>query len=192
VKDGEKSPRGIRGYRLNDGSFTEWKVQGKLGGYSRYPDRVRGILNEGGSFGEVQGWHLPGFDTSKWEIRSLRSGRLQPGLGFFVTTFKLDIEEGLDVPMSFVFDKGMPGQTYRAYLFVNGWFVGKRIGYLGPQSKFPVHEGILDYHGINTLAILIWATDETVPPYLELVKDGQYDGGVGSIAVNNPSYDQLR
>lgn len=30
----EKSPRGIPGFLLNGGSFTEWKVQGKLGGYT--------------------------------------------------------------------------------------------------------------------------------------------------------------
>ena len=31
--DASKSPRGIRGYELLGGSFTEWKVQGKAGGY---------------------------------------------------------------------------------------------------------------------------------------------------------------
>lgn len=30
----EKSARGIPGFKLNDGTFTEWKVQGKLGGYT--------------------------------------------------------------------------------------------------------------------------------------------------------------
>jgi hypothetical protein len=39
------------------------------------------------------------------------------------------------------------GQAYRAVLFINGWMMGKRVGNLGPQAKFPVHEGILDYHG---------------------------------------------
>ena len=31
-----KSPRGVRGFQLNDGNFTDWKVQGKIGGYTEY------------------------------------------------------------------------------------------------------------------------------------------------------------
>ena len=31
-----KSPRGIRGFKLDVGHFTEWKVQGKVGGYTEY------------------------------------------------------------------------------------------------------------------------------------------------------------
>ncbi|KIM73346.1 glycoside hydrolase family 35 protein [Piloderma croceum F 1598] len=40
VTDTSKSPRGIRGFQLNSGNFTKWKVQGKLGGYTDYPDKV--------------------------------------------------------------------------------------------------------------------------------------------------------
>jgi len=33
----EKSPRGIRGFQLNpSGNISEWRVQGKLGGYTKY------------------------------------------------------------------------------------------------------------------------------------------------------------
>lgn len=31
----ERSPRGIPGFQLNGGTFTTWKVQGKLGGYTK-------------------------------------------------------------------------------------------------------------------------------------------------------------
>ena len=31
--DTSKSPRGIRGFKLEGGAFSEWKVQGKIGGY---------------------------------------------------------------------------------------------------------------------------------------------------------------
>ena len=34
VSETIKSPRGIRGYKLNNGTFTTWKVQGKVGGYN--------------------------------------------------------------------------------------------------------------------------------------------------------------
>ena len=97
-----------------------------------FPDKVRGVLNEGGSFGERQGWHLPGFDTSEWEPRDLSEGlpNSAAGLGFFVTTFNLNIPNDLDVPMSFVFEEPS-GQPYRVYLFVNGWMMGKRVGNLG-------------------------------------------------------------
>jgi hypothetical protein len=63
-----KSPRGIRGFKLDSGTFSEWKVQGKVGGYTKYvycvffitgkltvisssyPDKVRGVFNEGGLY----------------------------------------------------------------------------------------------------------------------------------------------
>ena len=90
-----------------------------------YPDKTRGILNEGGLFGERQGWHLPGFDTSSWAQRSLSEGLPgdNAGVGFFVTTFDLKIPYGTDVTMSFVFDNTT--QPFRALLFVNGWNYGK-------------------------------------------------------------------
>ena len=116
-----------------------------MGVYS-FPDRVRGILNEGGLFGEREGWHLPGFDTNSWVKRPLSSGLPDnnAGVGFFVTTFDLDIPEGTDVPLSFNFDDGVPlafgasGQPYRALLFVNGWMMGKRVAYLGLANTVSV------------------------------------------------------
>ncbi|KAJ3972272.1 glycoside hydrolase family 35 protein [Lentinula raphanica] len=189
--DASKSPRGIRGYALNTGNFTEWKVQGKVGGYTGYLDKVRGVLNEGGLFGERQGWHLPGFDTSSWEARDLSEGLpdSQAGVGFFVTTFELAIPGGFDVPLSFTFEEPL-GQPYRVYLFVNGWMMGKRVGNLGPQSKFPVHEGILDYNGTNTVAVALWAMEPnvTIAPQLELTLDGIFRGGIGQVSTNNPAW----
>lgn len=133
--DSSKSPRGIRGYKLNTGNFTEWKVQGKVGGYEGYLDKVRGVVNEGGTFGERKGWHLPGFDTSAWESRDLADGLpgSAAGVGFFVTTFDLSIPAGFDVLLSFTFEEPL-GQPYRLYLFVNGWMMGKRVGDLGYVS----------------------------------------------------------
>lgn len=31
-----KSPRGVRGFQLNTGNFSTWKLQGKVGGYTGY------------------------------------------------------------------------------------------------------------------------------------------------------------
>ncbi|ESK83683.1 glycoside hydrolase family 35 protein [Moniliophthora roreri MCA 2997] len=191
--DHMKSPRGIRGFQLNSGNFSEWKVQGKIGGYTNFPDKVRGVMNEGGLFGERKGWHLPDFDTSSWENRSLSDGlpNAAAGVGFFVTKFILSIPGGYDVPISFNFDEPF-GQPYRALLFVNGWNMGKRIGNLGPQAKFPVHEGILNYQGENTVAVALWSMtpNVTVSPTLSLAADGVFNGGVGRIRTNNPAWMQ--
>ena len=94
-------------------------------------------MNDGGLFGERQGWHLPGFDTSapEWTDRDLSDGLPgdAAGIGFFVIEFDLNLPENGDVPMSFVFDNGFgeTGSPYRAILFVNGWMMGKRVANLG-------------------------------------------------------------
>ncbi|KAL5501416.1 hypothetical protein ACEPAH_8676 [Sanghuangporus vaninii] len=43
-----------------------------------------------------------------------------------------------------------------------------------PQAKFPVHEGILDYHGTNTVAVALWSmlSNTCLAPKLNLVADG--------------------
>ena len=122
-----------------------------------YPDKVRGLLNEGGLFGERQGWHLPGFDTSGWEARDLSAGLPNgaAGVGFFVTTFDLDIPAGTDVPISFQFEE-TNDQPYRALVFVNGWQFGKRVANVGPQTKFPVPQGVLDYSGKKCVLSFVW------------------------------------
>jgi hypothetical protein len=190
--DSSKSPRGIRGFALDaNTTFTQWKVQGKVGGYLNYPDKVRGVMNEGGLFGERQGWHLPGFPTAGWASRDLSQGlpNNAAGVGFFVSTFNLNIPRGLDVMMSFTFEETL-GQPYRVILFVNGWMMGKRVANLGPQAKFPVHEGILDYQGENTVAVALWAMtpEVTISPNLQLTLDSVYDGGVGNVVTDNPGW----
>jgi len=188
--DTSKSPRGVRGFQLNSGSFGTWKVQGKVGGYTGFLDKTRGVFNEGGLFGERKGWHLPGFDTSSWVSRDLSTGLPggSAGVGFFVTTFKLNIPAGIDAFMSFTFEEPL-GQDYRVYLFVNGWMMGKRVANLGPQAKFPVHQGILNYQGVNTVAVALWSMGRTaVSPNLQLVLDGVLDGGVPGVKTDNPAW----
>ncbi|EIW59741.1 uncharacterized protein TRAVEDRAFT_37024 [Trametes versicolor FP-101664 SS1] len=189
----EKSARGIPGFKLNTGNFTTWKVQGKVGGYENFPDKVRGVMNEGGLFAEREGWHLPGFDLASagFTARDLSAGLPSggAGVGFFVTTFDLDLPTGTDPQFSFVFDGGVgkTGQAYRALLFVNGWKFGKRVANVGPQASFPVPVGIVDPNGKNTVAVALWALNGTaVTPTLDLVADAIIDGGVGHVATNNP------
>ena len=94
--------------------------------HRRYPDKLRGVLNEGGLFGERKGWHLPGFDASGWTARELSQGLPGggAGVGFFITTFDLDFPKDTDVQLSFQFETENT-QAYRALLFVNGWKFGK-------------------------------------------------------------------
>ena len=91
-----------------------------------FPDKVRGVMNEGGLFGERQGWHLPGFDTSQWIARDLSEGLPGggAGVGFFVATFELAFPEKSDAYVSFQYEEENT-QPYRALLFVNGWMFGK-------------------------------------------------------------------
>ena len=84
------------------------------------------MLNEGGLFGEREGWHLPGFDTSSWTARDLSEGLPSggAGVGFFVTTFNLTLPQDTDTLLSFQTETENT-QAYRARLFVNGWMFGK-------------------------------------------------------------------
>ncbi|KAI1789921.1 glycoside hydrolase superfamily [Ganoderma leucocontextum] len=189
----QKSDRGIRGFELigGVGKFSTWKVQGKFGGYQNFPDRVRGVLNEGGLYGEREGWHLPSFPISNWTPRALSDGLPdgKAGVGFFVTTFALDVPTGVDTAMSFQFNVEQGLAPYRALLFVNGWKFGKRAADYGPQTRFPVPPGILDYDGNNTVAVALWVLqDVEVHPTLELELESVVEGGVGPIAINNPGW----
>lgn len=125
-----KTPRGILNYALAGHSKSDitWKVTGNLGGED-YADLTRGPLNEGGTFAERQGYHLPAPPSDGWESKSpVDEGIDGAGLGLFVTKFDLDIPEGWDVPMDFVFTNstGDNGPAdYRVQLFVNGYQFGK-------------------------------------------------------------------
>ncbi|KAK3298537.1 glycoside hydrolase family 35 protein [Chaetomium fimeti] len=172
--DEMKAPRGIMDYRFGMGGGggggggeapeVEWRVTGNLGGED-YRDEVRGPLNEGGLFAERMGYHQPGVPEGEGGFvkgRSPLDGIEEPGVGFWTAEMVLDIPgERWDVPLSFEFpgiDAGGGSGRYRAVLWVNGFQFGRYISHIGPQTSFPVPEGILNYHGTNTIAIAIWAT----------------------------------
>ncbi|ORY56836.1 beta-galactosidase [Pseudomassariella vexata] len=145
--DDMKSPRGIIDYSLSSSNGTDtpitWKITGNLGG-EEYADHARGPLNEGGFFAERQGYTAPD------PLSDL---------------FDLDLpSDEWDIPLSFVFqnDTSAAGGNgaYRVLLFVNGWQFGRYVANIGPQTRFPVPEGILDYKGTNWLGVLVWALEE--------------------------------
>ncbi|KFX91010.1 hypothetical protein V490_06125 [Pseudogymnoascus sp. VKM F-3557] len=157
---GVENPRGILGASLSTGPFKKWKIQGNAGGSANI-DPVRGPMNEGGLYAERLGWHLPGFDVSKWSHKEgPKTGLSKSGVQFYVTTFRLAIDADLDAPLGIEFS-APAGTVARLMFWVNGYQFGKAIFHIGPQLRFPVPPGIINNRGENTLAISLWAqTDE--------------------------------
>ncbi|KAG8817311.1 hypothetical protein FRC17_011287 [Serendipita sp. 399] len=157
VNDEFKKPRGIRGYQLlstNGNDFTKWTVSGNVGG-EYAPDDVRGQYNEGGWYYEKIGAHLPGFDDSRWPSCSPFTGRSSAGITVYRTEFDLDIPANADVPLAFDFE--LDTAAYRSLIWVNGWQFGRFASTLGPQTSYPIPEGILNHQGKNEVVVTLWA-----------------------------------
>ncbi|KAJ5706029.1 hypothetical protein N7536_001718 [Penicillium majusculum] len=168
--DAIKFPRGILNYGISGHAQSDvlWKLTGNLGG-EQYQDLARGPLNEGGMYAERQGYHYPNPPSSTWDLSNpVTDGLSHAGVGFFATSFRLGIPSGWDVPMSVVFNNSTQhstkdntrGNNYRCQLFVNGYQFGKYINNLGPQTAFPIPEGILNHEGDNHIDLTVWAQDK--------------------------------
>ncbi|KAH6669703.1 family 35 glycosyl hydrolase [Plectosphaerella plurivora] len=157
----QKNPRGILNYSLAgyEQSDIKWKITGNLGGED-YIDRERGPLNEGGLFAERQGFHWPQPPSDSWtDSKGPTKGIDKAGIAFYSATFDLDLPKGYDIPISLTF-ANTTSPAHRAQIFVNGYQFGKFIPHVGPQFRFPVPEGVLNYQGENHLAITLWAMEE--------------------------------
>ncbi|KAF9016420.1 hypothetical protein BDZ89DRAFT_1045808 [Hymenopellis radicata] len=199
VDDEFKTPRGIRGYTLlsEDGSldFDVWKVAGNVGG-EHAPDYVRGPYNEGGWWFERVGAHLPGYDASSWnQSCTPYDGTTSAGVTAYRTTFDLDLPVGSDVPLAFDFalDSGAP---HRVLIFVNGWQFGRFLSTLGPQTSYPIPEGIINHHGTNDVLISFWALNSTGAKLnkLELTSRGVFSSSKTATVdvVAAPGWEELR
>ncbi|EED13499.1 beta-galactosidase, putative [Talaromyces stipitatus ATCC 10500] len=161
-----KDPRGILDFDLHGRSkeSVSWKIAGNIGG-EHYSDVSRGPLNEGSIYAERQGYHLPGTPISKWEVRSPLNETSEPGVKFYATSFDLSIPLGYDVPISVVFTNTTSNDSspasFRSEMFINGWQFGKYVNNVGPQVRYPVPEGILNYNGTNYFALTIWSTSSS-------------------------------
>lgn len=173
---GTQNPRGILGATLSgDNDFTSWRLQGNAGG-ERNIDPVRGHLNEGGLFGERMGWHLPGYRADRDATNESPLDGLEGAEGrFYTTTFDLDIDEGLDVPLGLKLD-APKGTKAVVQIFINGYQYGHYLPHFGPQNVFPFQPGIINNKGKNTLAISMWALAEEGAKLdaVELVSYGKY------------------
>jgi len=205
-----KLPRGILDYNLSGRAKSDitWKLTGNLGGED-YRDHVRGPLNEGGMYAERQGYHLPAPPVENW-TRSAgpTAGIPNAGIGFFVTSFGLDMPAGYDIPLSFVFTNssatrsstdnatsiGTGAPAYRVQLYVNGYQFGKYVHNIGPQRSFPVPEGIFNYHGMNWVAMSLWSLDPDGARVedIQLVADAVIQSGYGKVALSPMSSWTLR
>jgi beta-galactosidase len=192
-----KNPRGILNYSLSghSASAITWKLTGNLGGED-YQDTVRGPLNEGGLYAERQGFHQPQPPTQKWASSSPFTGLSKPGIQFYSTSFDLNVPKGWDVPLYFNFgNTTTPPVAYRAQLYVNGYQYGKYVNNIGPQTSFPVPEGILNYRGTNWLALSLWAQEEGGAKLssFELVHTTPVLTSLGEIeSVDQPKYQSRR
>jgi hypothetical protein len=125
-----KDPRGLIDYSLNgrDKEAISWKITGNFGG-EQYQDHSRGPFNEGGFYAERQGYHLPGAPVSHWKSQSPFTEIRQPGVGFWATSFDLNLPIGYDIPLSLQFTDSTATESsnakFRSELFVNGWQFGK-------------------------------------------------------------------
>jgi beta-galactosidase GanA len=196
--DAHKEPRGLISVSLSSGSGLSfatpiaWKIQGSKGGET-LADAVRGPMNNGGLFGERNGWHLPGFDDSAWAKAQLPAAGVQPGTRWYRTGFDLDVPKGHDASIGIAIgDSATPRSegSYRALIFVNGWNMGQFIAHVGPQRVFVVPNGILNPKGRNTLAIAV--TSDGLPgdalEAVKLVDLGTVRGGIPVRLVDSPGY----
>jgi beta-galactosidase GanA len=173
-----------------------WRMMGSPGG-STLQDPVRGVMNATGLFGTGNGWDLPGYPDQNWQQVTLPdnwSARgVPPGVGWYRTQFDLNLPQRGYVPIAVQIGGPGPGAgtaDYRAFIFVNGWLIGRYINNVGPQHQFYVPAGILNDRGPNTLAIAVWGMDATSGglDQVSLVAEGNQAGGVPVFPVDSPGY----
>lgn len=175
ARDTHKVARGLTAVTFTGaGPKVSWRLQGEAG-----PDPVRGPQNNGGLYGERQGWHLPGHGDDGWEAVELPRADRRQGVTWYRTTFRLAVEAGTDASIGLVLDDD-PNRAYRVQIFLNGWNMGQYINDVGPQHTFALPNGILRTRGSNTLtlAVLSDGTTPSGPSDVRLTLLGAAAGGV--------------
>ncbi|KAH6681709.1 putative beta-galactosidase C, partial [Halenospora varia] len=179
---GVENPRGLLGASLIGGNtssstgFKLWKIQGNAGGNANI-DAVRGPMNEGGLYGERLGWTLPSFtpDSKQFGRSSPSVGISSSGIAFYTTTFHLNIDSDLDVPLGIELT-APAGTVSRVMVWINGYQYGKYVSHIGPQTRFPFPPGVVNNRGENTVALSLWAMTDAGAKLdtVKLIKYGQY------------------
>jgi beta-galactosidase GanA len=151
VNDAHKEGRGLISSTL---TTAAWKVQG-----AAKVDPVRGVVNNGGLYGERAGWYLPSSTVDRsWTRHTVPDTTAIPGTSWYRTTFDLHVPREDDASIGLTI--GDPavlrsGGHYRVLIFCNGWNVGQYIADVGPQHTFVLPNGVLDPNGRNTIALAV-------------------------------------
>ncbi|KAG8727773.1 hypothetical protein FRC10_005653, partial [Ceratobasidium sp. 414] len=165
--DDFKIPRGIRGYKLyGGGDFTSWKLTGNVEGEDT-TDIIRGPLNTGGLYVERIGAIYPNYTfTSAWNSSKTDAsctpfaGIGNAGIKAYKTKFTLNMDQATDASIAFRFER-TPSSNYRVMLYVNGWQFGRFTSNFGPQTVYPIPEGILNHRGENDVLMTLWSLDNS-------------------------------
>jgi hypothetical protein len=188
-----KNARGILSATFTGGSAPiSWKIQGTQGGED-ITDTVRGVVNNGGLYGERAGWYLPGYPDGNWSTVQTPYSDSNPGVAWYRTTFDLDEPSGIDASLGLNITDPATKQ-YRALIFLNGWNLGQYINDVGPQHTFVLPNGILRTHGHNTLAIAVITNNAGGGPTgggfgtVSLVDLGTVASGLQVSDVDSPGY----
>ncbi|WP_411147184.1 glycoside hydrolase family 35 protein [Streptomyces sp. A30] len=187
--DAHKVARGLTAVTFkgaDTGAWSQPEVRWRLQGAAE-PDPVRGPLNNGGLFGEREGWHLPGFADGEWRTVDLPHTDRGQGVTWYRKTFRLAVDAGTDASIGLVLDDD-PARAYRVQIFLNGWNMGQYINDVGPQHTFVLPNGILRTRGTNTLALAILSdgTTPSGPRDVRLTLLGVAAGGVPVTPVDSP------
>jgi hypothetical protein len=135
-------------------------------------------------------------------------GVTNAGIGWYVTSFNLDMPQDYDIPIAFQFTNSSSSElvsnstasstgtgstvpAYRVQIYVNGWQFGKYVNNIGPQTRYPCPEGIWNYHGTNWVAVSLWSleNDGALIDNLALVAGPVIQTGRGPVQlVESPAW----
>ncbi|MET7603278.1 beta-galactosidase [Streptomyces avermitilis] len=184
ANDSHKAGRGLSSVTFNGASpDVIWRIQGEAA-----PDPVRGPLNNGGLYGERNGWHMPGFADGRWPMADFPRRDRRQGVTWYRTGFRLAVHPGVDASIGLTLTDDDPARAYRVQIFLNGWNMGQYINDVGPQHTFVLPNGVLNTRGPNTLALAVLSDGTTAsgPGKVELTLLGRAAGGVPVTLVDSP------
>lgn len=184
--DAHKAARGLTGVSFTGAApSVGWRIQGAAA-----PDPVRGPLNNGGLFGEREGWHLPGLDDHDWTaVKGVEDDRERQGVTWYRTRFRLDVKPSLDESVGLALTDHDPERAYRVQVFLNGWNMGQYVNGPAARGTFVLPNGLLRTDGMpNTLALAVLTNGGTPsgPDEVWLRLLGVTEGGVPVNTVTSP------
>ncbi|MGW0991946.1 glycoside hydrolase family 35 protein [Streptomyces sp. NPDC002523] len=187
AQDTHKVARGLtaavlKGIPTGAAPRVTWRIQGEAA-----PDPVRGPQNNGGLYGEREGWHLPGFADRDWQAVTFPRAERRQGVTWYRTTFRLSVPQDVDASIGLTLEDHRY-RAYRAQIFLNGWNMGQYVNDVGPQHTFVLPNGILRTRGTNTLALAVLSefTSLSGPGKASLTLLGRAAGGVPVTQVASP------